>query len=684
MGFVTDTAWRIQNAAFAKDPFTDYVPLARQLVEQQWSLDVWKRITGWIAPGYPGILSAGIALFGDFAPMWINLGFAYAWIVLLGFWVWRRTGSLPMTAGAVFGWWFFLGFGHVNNAHFALYAYRHLPVMCFILLAWICCDARRPWVQWLATFVILLGCLVRETALLAFPGCLLLVLRDGFARELLPETGRRALRCLGPLLPVALVGLLLLSVNEQIQHIWELITTGRNFNRGIVGVQAFGQIGWIGWIGVALAVLAAVRHQKGRLLVLCMASAAIGFTLIYSFTPWSPRYPFCVTFWLGPVAGVGLGYLFTLIPRVREWETAFVLAVLLLGLGLQFTFRKTAAPFFPVVTAADVKGFVTQMKDAVPPDEVLILDRQSSLASAVVGSYLPHGLMNGVEHEPRLTAGERHHYLLPVNQAALAGKKVKTGAADWELVRQSCDMDPTEAVQLGAANFQLFAVQSFSETNVVATVEAKNTGGWAMLDFRQATFVAPPTLSVRSHTAFTAPKLSRQPVQFIALPRFEQDLELACASGFPIPKDWLWTTFPASQAIKINMDKRRPISTLRWFKSGWWKKGPRETYGVALLPDHQARLEVPVPGLNGSGRLACSLVFLPAAPDAAGQISWRPDSAADWVESGFSAQRNVAVRLEQDYADGQASCAFELLLRAAEDSAVELRLATVFLEYGTR
>jgi|GEM_PF-2662557 len=686
--FVTDIAVQIRNACFAKDPFTDYVPLARQLVANDWSLDIWKSISGWMAPGYPGLLAAAIEIFGDFAPMWINVGFAWLWIVLLAMWIRCWTESILVLAGGLLGWWLFLVLGYVNNAHFALYAYRHLPCMCFILLAWICCASRRPGIQWLTGLVLLFGLVVRETTMLAVPGLvsiMVLLSLEHDRGQRLRVLLKRAGRCLGPLAVCAVLGLLVLPVNNQVEHLWELVSTGRNFSPGVVGIQALAQISWPGWLGLALALVAAVWSKSLRLCSVCFLSAALGFVLVYSFTKWSPRYPFCVVFWLGPIAGMGLVYPLTKIPALRDGRQSVALALLVLvALGLHLGHRKSVLPFFPVVTAGEVKTFVSDISAKVPAEELLIIDRQSSLAGATVGSYLPHPSFSGVDSRLVLKSGERCHYLLPINQAAIAGKKMKRGAADWELVRRTCDMDPGPTIRLGPAEFGLFAVEPFSQHTVSKRFEPSRSAAWAMLDFRDVPLVVPPKLGTRSDSETAPLHLSRQPVQFLPLPPRDKPLELVCEAGVPLPKDWCWMTFPADQPIKIDLDRNRPLSSLIWFKQGWWKKGHQETYGVALLPGHKANLVLPVPGANQRGRLGCSLVFLPGQhPCPAGRISWRTVGSEAWVDTEFpAAARNVAIRLEQDYALGQHTCAFQVLLHTAQNTPLELRVATVFFEFS--
>ena len=681
-GLWVAAALRVQNHVTAKDPHLHYIPVARRIVETDWSGEEIRRAARQYAPSWPLILAAAIEAAGTTGPDWVNTGVGVVWWTLLGLLAWRRVRD-PLAPALVLGLgWTVPLAGYPHNIHFLVYAFRDLPMLAGVLAAMTAMLAARPR-PLLAALTVVAATSVREVALAGVLGAMaaMLVLhRSG--------RGRNTLWFGIPLVALAAVAVMVVGGHHQALRFWRELSLHEPLR--LVRFAAR-HTHWILWPGLLGALLAA-RRWPG--LVLAWGGAVLGFWAVYSLTTWHPRYSLTLLMWAGPLAGLGLLWWARRLPG-RLGTGVGAVAALALAAWAGWTVPGMGS-WGSKHSAKEVRAFRAAIHRQVQPGDVAVAPRYATLAAAALRSHTRARQRQNTHLRAELDAGHRVFHLEPVNEAGVVTGPGESGhgvrglealAAYLDLRPPGTEPNPVR-VRLGAGEFDLFEVRRWKERERSDWIHPNGRDAWLLLDLRETVTNATRTLRVESprgtvgmeHALLAGSGLKVIHVPGDAQTPPRQRIRLVSDHGLPF---YFQTAFlPGDRPIRFDLGDARLVSVLRWFQGdGFLLQAPGEEYGVALLAGLPGRLAVPLPENRETASVEVTMIFLThlAAPPPLG-IRWR--SGAESGEQVIPEdQRKIVLRVVAPVDWDARQCVIELRTEPGPGREAPLLPTRLFVEY---
>ena len=610
---------RIVTHVTGQDPFT-YIRLGQDLLASGFAAEEITRVSGFIAPGFPVLLAALIFVAGPFAPAWLNTVLLILFFLILAHLLrqWQFPPWAPLIISlAAIG---LILRGSTLAPHFLFYAFRGAIQFFFIGAAYAVMAGAQPTRKGgylrlgLASTLVLLGALFRETTLMAGPAmCGWLWLNPVWRSA----RWRGTLWLAAPvLLTLAVAGVLTLVTglepNQQV-IVWLQHLSGEAASQYGERVQQYLQFllraewGPVGWV----LGLAGIWHLRSRLHIVALwLVPAAAWILFYAGFLVHRRYLLDSLFFLAILSGVGTWHLLDLLLRrkfihIDTWGVPVLIAGLL---ALNTHTIMHAANWGPRMSRSAVNDLLATVEAHTPSPGWILGDLNCRYLIDVLWVY-------GETRAP--LRWEAWHSTTPPPTALLiladpARKGEREGVGTEDAVRARADVTPItdeagEPVQIwmDERHYTLHAVTPWAATHALEPVHnADLCGGLIWLDFQQTDPYAERQAVLRSASGDALQTWSIGQGTGL-IPLYVQasgwtHAMLEVTSSAPIPLRMVTPPVTAAPPCVFHLGPDRKPSALKWIGPPAHVGHPTHKWGSTLTTG--ATFTVPLPRGMASGR----------------------------------------------------------------------------------
>lgn len=697
-------ACRIQTYVCAQDP-SAYIDQALQFLRAPWgSPEMWQALTRY-SPLHTVVLAGSIRCFGTFAPYWVNVFFAWAFLACLWWFLarlWPSAGdrvlALAVALTCLVG-------GHDANLQFLVYPFREASAFFFIFLSYgllLKGDAEdRRGFTVLAGMAMLLGVAAREPFVMAVPGPLLLAVTSR-GRPWARRLSHAGLFLLPFLLAAgawfAVTAMTGQGTTAQFKDWAELMQShgAETFAARTLGNARFlaGVIlGEIGWPGVALLAAGLYPGRRARIVWLLLVVPALAVGLFYSTYNIYMRYVMSVLLFLGPWAGTGLLNLVALLQflargtRLRLAWAPLAGSLLLFGaLAVQLA----ALPVSPF-TRREVGAFLGRVS-ALGTGTVYYVERMNRDLWTALRNHTHLEAGRALDIPRHLEERRPMVFFQPLHAACRARAKGREdGARIEELLLQYGELVPwpgeAEPWRLGRGLYAVLQVVPRSRTSgSEPVVVPAGTPGVLWLNFRDVRPDAVKKIRLlgaggRELLVTEMAGQGLQPVWWPAGLAAETDLVLETASSAALPAR-VWAGFqPAADAREFPLDTRRLLSSTLWFEPPFGVAPPR--FSPAVFFSEGGLLRLPWPNDPRADHVQVTLEGrIPPDRESTGQLSVRRDDRDIPCEVNRIGYRSWNLSLTLEREAGAREVALELCYRPVDTNRpIYLSVARLALRY---
>ncbi len=433
--FLLATQLRILNYACGNDPML-YIRGARTILRPAlYGADAVREALTFVAPGYPVLLAACIALFGDLSPYWLNVALLILLVPIMWFVFRRIMGSGRAALFSSLGMWIIIFRGHPLHAPYLLYPFREVARLLFVFISF-------AWVVWalhgkrrlrmhgvFSAIALLAACVVREPSALIWPGMVLGILCCS-------GSGQERWRLLqGFMIPWLGLGLIAVPVVMFFDVLsitqFSVLPYLQNHEVALARIQQMWS--WfparMTWFGLVLVILGVLRAcVSGRVLIgWLLIPAALTF-VFYAYMHMHVRYFLTTIILLAPFAGYGLDGIarvieksvsrFPGLPLIRPFLTAALFVALCVGLA--DTYRHTRM-WGPGLTAKQVHSWqqlVAGLEPSASGRITVAVEQRSRYLKDLLLSYTDVQLLDPKEIQTWPKNVLPSHYFQPMNDWA--------------------------------------------------------------------------------------------------------------------------------------------------------------------------------------------------------------------------------------------------------------------------
>ncbi|HMO51468.1 MAG TPA: hypothetical protein PKE26_09490 [Kiritimatiellia bacterium] len=699
VGVIVAAHLKVLTYVTGQDPFT-YVRLALDLLRAGFSWSAWRDIASFIAPGYPGLLAAVIGLFGPWAVAWVNLFFvAGTW--LLYYRLLRRWGfeAGPSCGAALAAFGLTLS-GSALNAHFLFYPFRGAPQFFFMLaamyaVAGVLPDDRRTWWRLPAACAgLMIGTVIRETTVFAWPGLVvwLLVAPEwrGFRRRGLVWL------CLLPVLAVlGLVSAALLlgaDANQQLRT-WLFFLRRQEIEVPIERLLMYSELGWQakGAAGSLLLVLGVWFHWRNLNRILIWVVPALLLAAFYSVFMVHQRYWLDSALLLAMLGGMGVaGVMQALAARVAERRRLGV-TLLMTGtaLGLTLSVIANLGMWGPRVRASHVRAFQAALAEIGPSDMRIAVDTRDVFLHEALWVFTDYPRVSDMNRDVATANEEGMIYLHPLNRRFWRPPP-EPERTEWLL--RTADLQafpdpelPPRRIRLGPLWYEVFRVTPWqSGTRRVDWGNISPVNNLLWLDFRSSDPDAERTITRldADGRVVASWRLARGngliPVVMPEAPAAGERLEITSSSPFP---SVLATAPPEATGGRVfPFHEHRLASSLRWLMPPV-SRSPTARWGAAFSTE--ARFAVPFPLGGEDGEFVAVIELAPHPPqDRLGVFEYRADDQVLGIFTNHLMRARFRHRLTTSLPAVSPVWPIQLTVRDLEAGAVDLSFRISAMSFG--
>lgn len=593
--FLCSVHQRILTYVCGNDPMY-YIRAARVLLAPElYSHETLVRALTFVAPGYPLILAAAIALFGPLSPYWVNLCFLLATLPLMWLVFRRLMGSDRAAAFSLLGLLLIAFRSHELNAPYLLYPFRETTRVFFVYLAFACLvhgvrreSARGTWVLG-ASLALLAGCAIREPTALVMPGMVL-----GLGG--LSSTWRLRLKTWGwfwlPWVVVAGIAAVVLS-RVPLSDISQFSVVRYLGGHDVAIARGKEMLGWfparVGWLAVALMLLGTGRALwRARILCAWFLLPGILLFVFCAYMQMHARYFLSALLFLAVFAGYGLDGLCAALERLGGKTRFFSkvrpaltwVCVGLLAAGLFQTARHVKM-WGPEVKAASVRewqALVSRLEPAADGRVRVAVEQRTRYLEDLLLAYTDAELLDPKQIDAWPARWAPAHYFRPLNGRALYA------APQWlmwlkilahRILEDRLDLLPVDSASsavhtIGAGRYERYLLRPWAAGSheQVFSLEP-GRGGVLWLDWGATPDSATRTVSIRNAQTgarWFARALAGSGLQAIRLPGGVVDGgagTLSVESSSPLPARPLFSVVGASGPQEFAIDKDRRVSLNR-------------------------------------------------------------------------------------------------------------------------
>lgn len=637
VGLVLGVLWvvqfRILTYVTGQDPFT-YTRLAMDIVKAGFGLESIREVASFIMPGYPLLLAAVILVAGPLAVAWVNV-VLLSIIFLLLFRLVRRwdMGGWAFSIIGLCLIWLIFRHGPLNP-HFLFYAFRGPAQLLCIVAAFSLVVDSGPglWSGRLrlsaACGLLLIGALIRETALLAWPALAAWMLGSA-------EWRRHRLQGIGwlaaPLVAAgAGVGLLFLGMGWD-PHTQAGLWLRALLDGGMAGfqfrLQSYLHILFVlewGWIGTGLFIagLWGLRRRWNALLLWIVP--AVLWILFYSGYGIHRRFLLDSLFLLSVVSAIGAWYVIDgigrLFPAHVRKAIPVVAAVLMLFLNAQVIAHMVM--WGPRIHRADIRRFVETVRVHADDDRRIYGEGRCPYLVETLMVYArtnPGDLWDRIDE---LTAETTLLYLQPTSRDHWRGGGMATAPQvlhQADLVPLYKDDGTVVRVDLADLTYELFHVRAWHQVRVKERIGDAAADGLFWLDFQSSDPEATRTISVRDAVGAVVASWTVADGNGLipfALPDTAEDagtLTVVVESTSPLPASLVTRPNAAHDPNGFTLVDERFPSVLEWLGDSIHISRPHDKWGAVFTDT--ADFEIPLPRGLSEGAYFVTFVLEPRPPN---------------------------------------------------------------------
>jgi hypothetical protein len=391
-----------------------------------------------VAPGFPLLLAACMAVFGDLSAYWLNLVLLIVTAPVMWLLFFRIMRSPQAASISVLGWLMIVMSGHHLNVPYMMYPFRETSrllcvLLCYLVLFHGARSARR-WPLVGGGALLVLACGIREPSVLILPGALLGL---GLLKQ---GTAERLRACGWMLLPFgvsALVGLVV-AMSMGIVGSAQMSAASYIFNHDVARERLLQMLPWFpvqaGWIGLGLIALGIARSaRRAPVMLAWFLLPALLFFVFYAYMQMHTRYFLTSMVFLAPFAGYGVDGLITFtlsrlpggVTRARAQLGSVIICFAIAGVSLANVTRHLN-PWGPEVSRAEVRAWQDRVcaLTAGPDGRVRIaLEQRCRYLEDVLLGYTDAELLNPKAIDQWGENGGENwapaHYFKPLDRGAL-------------------------------------------------------------------------------------------------------------------------------------------------------------------------------------------------------------------------------------------------------------------------
>ena len=495
--FVVVSAASIRNFVTAQDPFF-YIGLAKTLLREPPGCEMFWQAFFRVAPGYPLLLAAAIALLGDFGAYYVNPALAvfFSWTLfaILRFRAPSRDRTV-MIASMLSLLPIFFGYG--LNIHFLLYPFREVPAYAFAFAGYVLIEnaaaTTRARPRLLGAGVLLvLAAGIREPMLV----CLVCAA----ARWFLVESPRRwqvgwLLLPLVVLLVVSAALYLLAEhgVSFQARYVWFALSNSAE--RAEVVSQYMARLAALSgfvieaftWPGIFFLLIGLHAHRKAPGTWLYFVIPSLCFVFFYACVEAHRRYALVAVAFLAPLAGEGFACLLRAVSARMKWDGSMSRRVLaaftLLLAGGMIILAANQKSWGPSVSRSEVRRFQQALAAVVADEDAVYHEPACRYLRDALVTYTDVTLETPSAGMDRRLANRKRScwYLRPTNKEAFYTRIIHQYPVSTEhLVRAQADLVPhmdaggqPAVVEIAGGQFELQKIEPWSHREVSQSIHCR-------------------------------------------------------------------------------------------------------------------------------------------------------------------------------------------------------------------
>ncbi len=629
---------RIQTYVSGQDPYI-YISLARKLVRSGFSSSELMSIAGFIAPGYPLLLAGSIAVFGPFAPYWMNfvlmLGLVLVWVLMIR----SIFGKGRIEAAVAIACLFFVLRAYVLNAHYLLYPFRGTPMLLFMFLGMLAVHRAGVLNRKLLTLAggisFVVAAAFREPAVIAMTGLIAWLLCRPFKWK------DRGIHVGLFLLPGILVGLVVLGfmltkgegANFQVK-LWLSKVFGqtegeagalfrKNATMMCIFLRDSFQMGFSNrlwsYAGGALLLAGIIRGARRLETWTFFVLPAGLFFVFYAGYVAHWRYFLTVFVFVAPLMASGLEWCVGAAARLLERRgrvpgvVAYAVCCVALTVILGHSISKSG-PWGPKFPMNEAKRFQAALDMSSLPAERIIIDHRCN--------YLVDALVCLTDTSPA-DAGDlqgmwekdgRAFFAMPLSDECFSSSGRYKGATAEQILRQHADLreltleDGTPVQwKLADALYGLYEVTPWTNTTTRQEVSLLPGEGFVLwLDLRDSALghAEVSVVEAESGEQIAAIRTERAGIMGLLIEDSKVTHSkgiLVVAADAPIPADLTPVAVRSADMRAFPAASERSLSIGRWFRDPFERGGTGDKYAAVFIKG--GVLSVPVPAGSGGRAL---------------------------------------------------------------------------------
>lgn len=434
--FVLAAQIKILNYVCGNDPML-YIRAARTIAQPGlYGLEALREALTFVAPGYPLILAAGLALFGDLSPYWLNSIILIATIPLM----WRvfrvLMGSERAALFSLLWFWIITFRGHELHAPFLLYPFREVARNFFVYAAYALAiyavmHKRRTGRCIIAAFIsVIVACAIREPSALIIPGFAL-----GILALPAPWFSRRKAFIIfsAPLLAAGLAGWFF-ARSYNIEAVTQFSVLHYLNNNEVAIHRMKEMMAWfperMTWIGLLFVVAGGLRALfRAPALFLWFALPGLFMFVFYAHMQMHDRYFLSTIILLAPLAGYGIDGLLQLLERFkfcifrhrlfRPISTGFIVMALLAGMIDTWNRIQRWGPHADAAQVRYWMDLVGNLESSGSGRVQIAVEQRCRYLEDLLLSYTDANLLDPKAIDSWSSDVYPAHYFKPLNRAAL-------------------------------------------------------------------------------------------------------------------------------------------------------------------------------------------------------------------------------------------------------------------------
>ena len=387
-----------------------------------------------VAPGFPLLLAACMAVFGDLSAYWVNLVLLIVTAPVMWLLFHRIMRSPQAASISVLGWLMIVMGGHHLSVPHMMYPFRETSrllcvLLCYLLLFHGASTSRR-WSLIGGGALLVLACGIREPSVLILPGALLGL---GLLKQGRVERFRACAWTLLPFGVAAAVGLVV-AMSLGIVGSAQMSAASYLLNHDVARERILQMLPWFpaqsGWIGLGLIVIGIGRSaRRAPVMLAWFLLPALLFFVFYAYMQMHTRYFLTTMVFLAPFAGYGADGLITLVlsrisgnvTRARAQLASVIICFAIAGVSLANVTRHLN-PWGPDVSRAEIHAWQNRVSALAPGADGrvrIVLEQRCRYLEDVLLGYTDAELMDPKAIDQWGENWAPAHYFKPLDRGAL-------------------------------------------------------------------------------------------------------------------------------------------------------------------------------------------------------------------------------------------------------------------------